>query len=229
MSIKWSHGVLSRSVVPNSLWPHGLQPTRLFCSWDFPDKNTGVGCYFLLQEIFPTHELNPYLLHLLNWQVDSLPLLPPGEPPVMGNTLRKCGLSVQYNSVQSWKGMKYWYMLKYVLEVVKPPKHDTKWKCQVYFRLINFMPYYLSKAKKWCSNCIYYSRGNRRTQKKEKGGRNILERKRKSSSCRKHDSGNRRQTLLCVCVCAVGHMSIFIQRIDTEVLICVRHPPGHWR
>ena len=34
---------------------------------------------------------------------------------------------------------------------------------------------------------------------------------------------------VCVCVCAVGHMSIFIQRIDTEVLICVRHPPGHWR
>ena len=31
----------------------------------------GVGCHFLLQEIFPTQELN---LHLLHWQVDSLPL-----------------------------------------------------------------------------------------------------------------------------------------------------------
>ena len=26
--------------------------------WDFPGKNTGVSCYFLLQEIFPTQGLN---------------------------------------------------------------------------------------------------------------------------------------------------------------------------
>ena len=25
-------------------------PTRLLCPWDFPGKNTGVGCHFLLQE-----------------------------------------------------------------------------------------------------------------------------------------------------------------------------------
>ena len=24
--------------------PHGLQPTRLLCPWDFPGKSTGVGC-----------------------------------------------------------------------------------------------------------------------------------------------------------------------------------------
>ena len=30
------------SVVSDSLWPHGLQPTRLFCPWNFPGKNTGV-------------------------------------------------------------------------------------------------------------------------------------------------------------------------------------------
>ena len=27
---------------------------RLLCPWDFPGNNTGVGCHFLLQEIFPT-------------------------------------------------------------------------------------------------------------------------------------------------------------------------------
>ena len=32
-------------------------------SRDFPGKNTGVGCHFLLQEIFPTQGLNPGLLH----------------------------------------------------------------------------------------------------------------------------------------------------------------------
>ena len=29
--------------------PHRWQPTRLFCPWDSPGKNTGVGCHFLLQ------------------------------------------------------------------------------------------------------------------------------------------------------------------------------------
>ena len=32
-------------------------------SWDFPGKNTGVGCHFLLQEIFLTQGLNPGLPH----------------------------------------------------------------------------------------------------------------------------------------------------------------------
>ena len=41
---KWS-----RSVVSDSLRPHGLQPTRLLCPWDSLGKNTGVGCHFLLQ------------------------------------------------------------------------------------------------------------------------------------------------------------------------------------
>ena len=29
----------------------------------FPGKNTGAGCHFLLQGIFPAQELNPCLLH----------------------------------------------------------------------------------------------------------------------------------------------------------------------
>ena len=40
-------------------------------SRDFPSKNTGVGCHFLLQGIFPTPGLYPHLLH---WQAGSLPL-----------------------------------------------------------------------------------------------------------------------------------------------------------
>ena len=33
-----------------------LQPSRLLCPWDSLGKNTGVGCHFLLQEIFPTRD-----------------------------------------------------------------------------------------------------------------------------------------------------------------------------
>ena len=54
---------VSRSVVPDSLWPHGLQSTRFLCPWDFPGNDTGMGCHFLLQGIFPTQESNPGLLH----------------------------------------------------------------------------------------------------------------------------------------------------------------------
>ena len=33
-----------------SLWPCGLQPTRLLHLWDFPGKSTGVGCHCLQGE-----------------------------------------------------------------------------------------------------------------------------------------------------------------------------------
>ena len=45
-SEKWKW---SRSVMSNSSWPHGLQPTRLLRPWDFPGKRTGVGCHLLLR------------------------------------------------------------------------------------------------------------------------------------------------------------------------------------
>ena len=48
-----------------SLRPHGLQPARLLCPWDFPGKNAGVRCHaLLLQGIFATQGSNPHLLHL---------------------------------------------------------------------------------------------------------------------------------------------------------------------
>ena len=37
------------------------------------------GLHAVLQGIFPTQGSNPHLLHLLHWQVGSLPLAPPGK------------------------------------------------------------------------------------------------------------------------------------------------------
>ena len=54
-------------------------PTRLLCPWNSPGKNTGVRCHYLLQGFSPTQILKPHLLHLLIWQVDSLPLSLPGK------------------------------------------------------------------------------------------------------------------------------------------------------
>ena len=37
------------SAVSDCVRPHRRQPTRLCCPWGSPGKNSGVGCYFLLQ------------------------------------------------------------------------------------------------------------------------------------------------------------------------------------
>ena len=55
--MKWGE---SRSVLSESLWPHGLY---IYSPWNFPDQNTGVGSLSLLQGIFPTQGSNPGLQH----------------------------------------------------------------------------------------------------------------------------------------------------------------------
>ena len=68
-------------VMSDCLWPHGLQPARLLCRWDFPGRNIRVGCHFLLQGISLTQELNPGLLNFrqmiywLSYQFSSVQLL----------------------------------------------------------------------------------------------------------------------------------------------------------
>ena len=59
------------------LRPRGLYLSWFCCPWDFPGKNAGVGCHFLLQWIVLTQGSNPCLPC---WQVDSLPLSYQGSP-----------------------------------------------------------------------------------------------------------------------------------------------------
>ena len=67
-----------------------LSRVRLFATpwavaaspWDSPGKITGVGCHFLLQEIFPRQGLNPHPLH---WRVLAgrfFTAQPPGKPHI---------------------------------------------------------------------------------------------------------------------------------------------------
>ena len=79
-SEKWKW---SRSVVSDSVWPHGLQPTRLLRPWGFPGKSTGVGCHCLLP---------PAL------QAGSLPL----------SHQRSHKTSTQTTKKHSWKKLKTW-------------------------------------------------------------------------------------------------------------------------
>ena len=59
---------------------------------DSPDKNTRMGCLFLLQGILPTQGSNLHLLGRLLWQEGSLLLAPPGKPPASSGDLRDASL-----------------------------------------------------------------------------------------------------------------------------------------
>ena len=68
--------VLSRSVVSDSLQPHGLQPVRLLCPWGFSRRKywSGLPCP-------PGHHSNPGIEPSCPaLQADSLPSEPPGKP-----------------------------------------------------------------------------------------------------------------------------------------------------
>ena len=64
---------LIAQLCPTLFNPMDCSPPGSYVHGIFPGKNRGVGCHFLLQEIFPTQGSNWYLLH---WQVDSLPAEP---------------------------------------------------------------------------------------------------------------------------------------------------------
>ena len=68
---KWSCSVMS-----DPQRPHGLQPTRLLCPWDFPGKSTGVGCHCLLCCLMET---------FTNWTNAelSLPVWQEGQPSAL--------------------------------------------------------------------------------------------------------------------------------------------------
>ena len=85
----------SHKVMSDSLWPHGLQPARLLCLWDSPGKNTGVGCHFLLQGIFPTQGSN--LNQSLALAGRFFPTAPPGKPQ-----LHLLAFILNMKSSQAW-------------------------------------------------------------------------------------------------------------------------------
>ena len=135
---------------PTLLRPHGLWLARLLCPWDFPGKNTGVGCHFLLQGIFPTQGSNPHLLRLLHWPADSLPLRHLGSPwSLVINTspgCNTCPLLIQphseslYHLSPIWEltyqknqwqraSTLWWLMLSRLLTYIISIPHNFEDKC----------------------------------------------------------------------------------------------------
>ena len=68
------------------------------------------GCQFLLQGIFPTQGSNPHLLHLLYWQVDSLPLSHLGSPKASSFKSKAVFFSTVVSKLMD-TDMQKWYRL----------------------------------------------------------------------------------------------------------------------
>ena len=65
-SEKWKW---SRSVVSDSLRPHGLQPTRLLHPWDSLGKSSGVACHCLLRmEYYSAIKSDEVMLCAIFWK-----------------------------------------------------------------------------------------------------------------------------------------------------------------
>ena len=106
-----------------TLWPHKLQPAWLLYLWNFPSKNTAVGCHFLLQEIFPTQDwtLVPCIGKLIvyHWATLASNLIPVLErSPGEGNsyTLQYSGLEnsidcIVYGVANSWTWLSDFHFL----------------------------------------------------------------------------------------------------------------------
>ena len=94
-SEKWKW---SRSVVSDSWWPHGLQPTRLLRPWDFPGKSTGV--YFSSTIL---HKLNK--MALMTW--------PRNQTIHIG----KFQVSTQFTKIRKTRG----WITKIILQRCTPP------------------------------------------------------------------------------------------------------------
>ena len=95
-------------------------------------------CYFIFQGIFLTQEVNPHLLQLLHWQVDST-MAPAGKSACCNNALEILALKLKICvilskflelSVSVSLSLKYWllvcnYFLKAKLEKHHPPYSDA--------------------------------------------------------------------------------------------------------
>ena len=92
----------NHTVMPDSLWPHGLWPTRLLCPWDSPGKNTWVGSHSLLQGISVGLLSNAFIKpSLVPWIEFSLSLSPISQYLACSSLLEK-GMAMR-SSILAWR------------------------------------------------------------------------------------------------------------------------------
>ena len=90
------------SVMSDSVWSYGLQPTRLLCPWDSPSKNTGMVSHSLLQGVFSTQRSKPGLLCCRQILFPSEPL---GKP--------QAAFKLSPNRREGFRPRKTWEKMKH--------------------------------------------------------------------------------------------------------------------
>ena len=73
--------------------PMDCSPSGSSVRGDSPGENIRVGCHSLLQRVVSTRGSNLHLLHLLHWQVYSLPLSHLGNPK---HVRRGCKTTIRF-------------------------------------------------------------------------------------------------------------------------------------
>ena len=87
----------------------------------FFGMNTGVGCHFILQGSFQAQGSNPHLLPLLQLQVGSLPLVPPGKSVLYSRALLFIH-SMYHRTVATLREPHYTYELQAVFPILQIEK-----------------------------------------------------------------------------------------------------------
>ena len=96
----------------------GLWAIRLLCPWNFPGKNTGLGCHFLLQGDLPDPGIKSMSLCHLQWQADFLLLNHWGSPLWMRSLIKKHELILKQLEEHDrvWGVSEQWCFARYPLK-----------------------------------------------------------------------------------------------------------------
>ena len=145
------------SVMSNSLWPLDYSLPGFSVRGIVPGKNTGVGCHFLLQVIFPTQESNPCIPRLLHWQASSLLDFP--VESLRKKNIQACWLT-DSSSSELMKPLSHHFVLRKWLGVRMGRVADTKPQTKMplgsfEFRGWMILIYYFKLCAKYkCSHCL---------------------------------------------------------------------------
>jgi len=121
-----------RSVVSDTVRPHGLQPTRLLHPWDFPGKSTGVACHCLLCYLsLPLYNRKGFDLGF-TWMVSGFPYFLQFKSE-FGNKEFMIWATISSWSCFCWVYRAFWWLYKCYWPILKIITFNLTFANQVVF------------------------------------------------------------------------------------------------
>ena len=114
--------MLSSSVISDSLWLHGLLPSKLLCRWNFPGKSTGAGCHFWLLGIVPIQGIELVSLAAPALTSRFFITMLPGKPHWSRNMSISCfkGNQPMWGAVLLAKDSSFKFQLTFLVVIESP-------------------------------------------------------------------------------------------------------------